>query len=443
MTSLKQLCRLVLRYEWFILLCLLPFALLPTLARLWPLLFIPLLWLMRKWVDGRFFRKTPLDWPIWGLLLTLVVSVYATDDLLASLPKVVGLLYGLAVFYAAVAFASQGERRMWTAVLALVGCGLIVAGLGVLGIRWTNKFDWLDAVLARFPERVLTLPAAEGGISPNEVAGVLLWILPIGVALSLALLRYGLPFKRPAWQAGGIALFVWGATLVMLAIVVLTQSRGGLLGLAAGLGLMLLLLVARVHWWLALGLVLGGLVLGAAVWQTNQEPLATFLIEQSGLRLRGEEQRIETLAGRIQIWERAVYGIQDFALTGMGMNRFRTLVFAYYPTFFLPRDSDFAHAHNHFLQAGLDLGILGLLFYAALWLGVTAVAWLSWQHGRTVWQQALALGIMGALAAYFVYGLVDAVALGARPGFIFWLLLAVTAAHYAQVYSANHADNNS
>ncbi|MGB5060470.1 MAG: hypothetical protein WBO48_17355, partial [Candidatus Promineifilaceae bacterium] len=43
------------------------------------------------------------------------------------------------------------------------------------------------------------------------------------------------------------------------------------------------------------------------------------------------------------------------------------------------------------------------------------------------WYRALVIGLAGSLAAYFVYGLLDTVALGAKPGFIFWMLLGVVA----------------
>jgi hypothetical protein len=40
----------------------------------------------------------------------------------------------------------------------------------------------------------------------------------------------------------------------------------------------------------------------------------------------------------------------------------------------------------------------------------------------------LMAGVLAGLAAHTVFGLTDAVALGAKPGIFFWLLLAMTAA---------------
>lgn len=419
---LPRLCRQLLTAEWLLLLLILPFAVFPTPERLWVLLLIPLLWLAR-WVGyGRPFTRTPLDWPVWGLLLMTAVGFAVSDDRLYSLPKVTGLVYGTAVFYAAAAYTQARPRRLWWLVAALLTCGLIVVGIALFAVRWTSKFAQLDAILAYTPARLLEVTPGEAGISPNEVSGVLLWVLPLAVVLSLAILRY----PRALWrELRGMslvaALFVWGATLMMLAVMVLTQSRAGLLGLAVGLGVMVLLAVARLRWWLAVGMVLVGMGAATAVWSAYAPQITTILVEQSG------ERSIETMQGRLEIWERAITGLHEFPLTGMGINRFRVLVFDYYPTYFLSGDSDFAHAHNHLLQAGLDLGLPGLIFYAALWLGTAVLAWLAWRQGATVWRRSLALGILCALAAYFVYGLVDAVALGAKPGFIFWLLLGLTA----------------
>ena len=44
----------------------------------------------------------------------------------------------------------------------------------------------------------------------------------------------------------------------------------------------------------------------------------------------------------------------------------------------------------------------------------------------------LVIGLGGGLLAHLVYGLTDAVALGAKPGLLFWMLLGLIAALYEQ-----------
>jgi hypothetical protein len=42
----------------------------------------------------------------------------------------------------------------------------------------------------------------------------------------------------------------------------------------------------------------------------------------------------------------------------------------------------------------------------------------------------LALGLGGGLLAHFLYGLLDAVSLGSKPGFLFWMLLGLVAGYH-------------
>ena len=49
--------------------------------------------------------------------------------------------------------------------------------------------------------------------------------------------------------------------------------------------------------------------------------------------------------------------------------------------------------------------------------------------------RSLTLGLGGGLLAHLLYGLTDAVALGAKPGVLFWMLLGLIAGLYSQVRS--------
>jgi putative inorganic carbon (hco3(-)) transporter len=140
------------------------------------------------------------------------------------------------------------------------------------------------------------------------------------------------------------------------------------------------------------------------------------------------------LAGRLDIWQRALQGLDDFPLTGMGMNTFRQVMPILYPPFLVDPTWDFAHAHNHFLQAGLDLGLPGLIAYLALWLGTAFLLFQVILKSDSQFYRAAALGLSGGFSAYFVYGLTDTVALGAKPGFVFWWALGLGTATFNLFY---------
>jgi putative inorganic carbon (HCO3(-)) transporter len=99
-----------------------------------------------------------------------------------------------------------------------------------------------------------------------------------------------------------------------------------------------------------------------------------------------------------------------------------------YPLFTIPPDVDFAHAHNHLLQVALDLGLPGLIAYLSLWLTSAVMLHRIWSCSQG-WEGRLwVLGLGGSMLGYFIYGLTDAVALGAKPGFLWWYLLGLIAA---------------
>jgi len=253
------------------------------------------------------------------------------------------------------------------------------------------------------------------------------------------------------WRIG-LHVLLWLSTLFVLAVFILTQSRGGYLAMAITvLVLIFLALPTRWRWVLITLIVLTGLALGLLL---TEEDLLTARdwLTGSGLTTEGALS-LNTLEGRVEIWSRAIYGLQDFPFTGMGMNTFREVVHVLYPLFLVAPDVDIGHAHNEFLQAGLDLGIPGLIAFIALYLGAFWMLAEVWKRTRNT--QPLtpnsppitdncplltaycALGLGGGLLAHLLYGLTDAVALGAKPGILFWMLLGLIAGLHNQVQSTS------
>jgi putative inorganic carbon (HCO3(-)) transporter len=165
---------------------------------------------------------------------------------------------------------------------------------------------------------------------------------------------------------------------------------------------------------------------------------------------------LNSLAGRLEIWSRAIYGIQDFPFTGMGMNTFRKVMPVLYPLFTYLPEIDIGHAHNEFLQAALDLGIPGLIAFIALYIIAFWMLIRIWQSARldvapasndqhkedplskkNKWFSKIdsspfadanlvriaVLGLGGGLLAHMLWGLTDALSLGGRPAFLLWVIL--------------------
>jgi putative inorganic carbon (hco3(-)) transporter len=424
---IRRISAVILRLEWLFLLFLLLVTQLGPGRITAVLLLIPFLWLLRRLATGHFVPPTPLNWSLWLLLLMVLVSQYATFDMAFSYGKIAGLLYGVAVFFALVAWVGRSARRFWLAVGGLLGGGLVIAALGLLVAQTSRKIPVLGSVIAQLPSRIENRLTGSEGINPNQIAGILLWMTPLAITLLVGSVVYIRQMGRrwPVWLLPLVYLFLAATAVILLGVLLLTQSRSAYVGLlVAGVFVFFAAIAAYSRKLLLAGLAVSALLLIFAATQIQPAQITENLFPQVGL----QENALSTLNGRIEIWSRAIYGIQDFPFTGMGMNNFRRVVHILYPLFLISPNTDIAHAHNHLLQTALDLGIPGMIAYLAVWLGTAVMLWQVWRRADDPLLRLGGLGLMASLLAYFIYGLTDAVALGARPGFLFWYLFGLAAA---------------
>ncbi len=137
-----------------------------------------------------------------------------------------------------------------------------------------------------------------------------------------------------------------------------------------------------------------------------------------------------TITFRSEVWRWGILAVSDFPFTGTGLGSFRQVIHRFYPTTIAPT-YDIAHAHNIFLQAALDVGLPGLVAYAALLL---LAGYVGWQAARrSDYWRPVALGLLGGLIALHIFGLTDALALGAKPGLLFWWALGLLTALHGQM----------
>lgn len=424
-------CRTIVDNEWLIVALLLPAAILPSPLSFGFLLVVPSLWLLRKIVYGHFVISTPIDLAVLFMLVMVLVSIGATFDITLSLPKLSGVVFGVAIFYATVAATSRSTKKLAAGVGLLITGGVIIAGLALLGMKWSNKYSYLSSIADALPNYTFFAAAPEG-LNPNQIAGALLWIVPVLIAVVVIWIKYpGYPFRELiGWQSSLLIITGFAASLFLGIVFLLTQSRSGYVGFVAAsilltVGLLGLFKRTRVMK-LSVIIVISCLL------------MATIFIWSSGM-LRanfGPAETIETTASikalqeRNEIWSRALYGIEDFPITGMGIGTFRQTVNLLYPFFSATQQKDIGHAHNQFLQAALDLGVPGLVAFAAIWIGVGAMLLQTWRSTTSSKIRILDLGFSAALIGYFFYSIGDTIALGARPGFIFWLLIGLVAGMY-------------
>ncbi len=280
---------------------------------------------------------------------------------------------------------SSWENALIITVIALAAVDFFV--LLLRQVSWgqiSGSLFSLPPVLARSPGVLIG--------HPNLMAGY------INLALPILLLRV-LQAKGRGRRAAGFLLLAW------LALVeVLTHSRSGWLGLAAGLAVALILvyLPQLIGWlrqpagslralqgrraWIAV------LLLGAAAFIA----LSIFIAPRVG---HG------TVEARLDIWRYAWQAITEQPLAGMGTG---AMTVAYAGRAQALGGDEVYHAHNIWLSLGLELGVLGVLL--AITIGV-----LVFVAGLRAWRTAPAEGAArvrlaayaGALTSVLVHGMLD------------------------------------
>ena len=162
-----------------------PFLLFPTVRPTWTvagLAILGLVWLLRWIGTGRPGARTPMDGPLLLLALMIPVAVWTSALPELTLPKLTGLILGLAAFRAVVNTV-RTPRHLNVTVACFLAVGLGLSIIGLLGATWLEKWQALTPLVARIPRLVQGLPGAEEGIHTNELAGTLVLFLPVSLAV--------------------------------------------------------------------------------------------------------------------------------------------------------------------------------------------------------------------------------------------------------------------
>jgi glycosyltransferase involved in cell wall biosynthesis len=360
-------------------------------------------WWRRRRVLGA-AAGTPLDKPIYALVGLGVVALLPSLDLEASLPRLLGLWLGAAV-YLAVFDLLTSEKRMWLVGSGLATAGILLAMIGLVGTDWPSAgAPSLERVYSHLPRLITFLPRSDsGGLNPDKLAAALAMLLPLPAAVMV-------------FTPGRLLRLGWGiGTVVLGSMLILTQSGTGLL--AAG-GALLALGVARSRWFLLAIPFLAVPVLALArlvgPW--------TF----AGDLLAGSNGSLED---RLALWRLALSLIAAHPLLGIGIGTFSEVVGSIAPASLLSNGRlDVPHAHNLYLQFALDLGLPGLVAFIAMLAGAAHLTWRAVRRGPTARARGLVAGLACGLLAYLIYGFTDAIGPGEKPGLFLWLLLACIAA---------------
>jgi O-antigen ligase len=360
---------------------------------------------------------------MWLLLVMILVMPYENNPYLYLGPSLLGIipdftvikLLGVLGFAWALAQAAGGGMSesllasRQARLFALFFVGVILAGLlsgtGFIAVsRYSAFLLFLPFVLAAVRDHadlrrvlqamvlslVLTFPygirqmlrfdtrLGVGLYESNYLAANLVLVIPL--ALAIAGVQFT-PARRRLWLAGALAL---------MAMLLLTSSRGGFLGLLVAVAIFLY----RRRGAGPAAAFVAALMLVALPTNLGERALATFVGGEAPVGLEASNEAHTAL-----FWA-ALRMIADAPLTGVGPYNFKTLSAAYSGL-----ERDFI-AHNSYLELAAELGLpvllIFLLLVAASFRGLgRAVRPTTDPEGRELaaWAQGLGSGLIGFLVA--------------------------------------------
>jgi O-antigen ligase len=317
----------------------------------------------------------------------LLVPLTAWKPISVSPPDTLrglAFLAGFSLLYVAV-FREMAEgpwrRRL---LLTVVGTGVAITVVAFLQAvspephkiygLWRPRWDW--AVFGPYVNR-------------NHFAGYLVMAAPLAMGFALeaiSRLRSSWGRSRRGWlilgEREGNAAVRWSAVvMVIVAGLLASQSRGGVSAFALAALVLPLASRRRRPTALAVALLVG---LGVA-WVGLGGVLSAF--EVRGIR-----------ASRLDLWRDMLPMVPRFPVFGVGWNAFAT-AYPWYQTIW--KTDWVGQAHNDYLQALLDGGLVGALLVG----GLLAVA-IRGALARAP-RSPLDLGLFGALLGFALHELVD------------------------------------
>jgi putative inorganic carbon (HCO3(-)) transporter len=385
--SFQNATKLILSLEIWVVSAAVFLSILKTSLLPWPVLAAVIFWPLRWQAYGYPSKRTPIDLGVALLVFMLPVTLWATALPEKTIPQVYRLALGILFFYALINWTYHTKRLSWI-LSGIILAGLALAGMAIFSVQFAStKLSFIPAGIYQRFELLVS-----DTIHPNVMAGNIVIIIPIGIALLFFCWR-----QMKFWQV----LLLSFISLTTTGILVLTQSRGAII--AFGGALLIIVILRGRRGWVAIPLSLI-----TVVFLIHQVGLSTMLdFISSGISVEG-------ISGRVEIWSRAIFMIQDFSFTGVGMGSFMDVADLLYP-FFLASPGKIVHAHNVFLQIAVDLGIPGLIAWLSIFLGICLSGWQLYKFGKDnhdSWVAGLGVGFLGSQLALVIHGMFDAVTWG-------------------------------
>jgi O-antigen ligase len=353
-----------------------------------------------SWPQGLIARLSPKAWEIRAL-----GNGYGLADFMPlSLNPYATLLEGLKLWPAVVLFfiliyTVDSRRKIQVLVGLIMAVGLFEVFYGFWHFHSHLIWSWKNTYTGS--------RLCGTFVNSNNLATFLTMAILLGFGLFLGLKETArrLPNNASGWER----LRRWSRSehmepqlrrllllflLLLLAVgLIFTGSRGGMVSLLMGFGLMALLTWSQK--WRRGQIIIMVVFLGGAILSS------LFLGSEPAL------DRFSDLNNqkRYQAFKGALVLFKEFPIFGSGMATFGDLFYQYQPAWL--KDLYFMQTHNDWLQLLAETGLPGFSLVVLGWVVFFSVLTRQWGRRRQGFARGLTLGGMASLSAGVVHGLMD------------------------------------
>jgi tetratricopeptide (TPR) repeat protein/O-antigen ligase len=384
------------------------------------------------------FIRTPMDYPVLSYFLACTIATLTSIHVLVSFMGFYGRYEGLStlyvyclVFFITTNFIKTRDQ-IYRILYTIIISGVCMSVYGVIQRYHLDPYAWGG---------VVTWQRVIGTIGqPNFLAAYVDMAFIIGLALLINIKDIA---KSDKWDIINSIIYkvalIFSLFLIYVCII-FTQSRGGFLGLLAGIAFFFLLTKRElvISKWKEF-LILLIMILTCSV-VTMLNPEVSFLG-----RVTGEVEKVEEIntqetpiitysaaLSRIETWKSAYRVIADYPLFGIGQEvlkmvfpRYETDKFRFYEGFHVKQD----RCHNEVCDMSVTRGVITFAVYVWIlgtffYMGTKLIRTQGYDQDLKV----IAAGCMAAAVAYFVqnqfsFGVVAITTL-------VWIMMGITASIY-------------
>jgi O-antigen ligase len=325
-------------------------------------------------------QKTDLDAPLLCFALASLLSVFLSLDIAASVieSRCLGLM--AICFLFAWQVRTVARRKILVRILIASSCVSALYG-------WVQFLTGWDLLGHYRPES-------------GKVCGTFGLHLTYGEYLAMVICTgAGILLQRE-----GTRLARWVGALplgLMASAVLLSGSKGSLLGLAAGLGVVFAMRGARTFALYVTAGVLSLLALDMLMSHRFLGALGALFQVEAGQRFGPAASN----AHRLCMWWTGLWISLDHFVHGVGLHALGKI----YPAFRHPLaiEPNQWHLHNNFVHLGVTRGILGLAAFLYIFLRAYRLGFRLHAERRQGFDRGLAAGVLGSVTAFLTAGLTE------------------------------------